>query len=254
MKRQKKNNNSDGQSGSDKKLQHSLSWISAAIFILGLAVIAGVWLESNSTIGEVRFSGHHFTDTEDLEASFSSPVGLHPDSVRFIELIDSINTLPWIRQAGARVDARGRMTIDVQERIPVARLAKSGHHLFIDSEGVIMPVIPGKPVNVPLLHGFAVESDSEFLAGKEFAHIREFLDTARKNDLAWITISEVAWSQKEGVIALTQENGVKLIFGYGDFKEKLDYWHTFYTEVVREKGIQNFSTVDIRYQNQIVTR
>lgn len=69
-----------------------------------------------------------------------------------------------------------------------------------------------------------------------------------------MTISEVAYNKEEGVVALSQENGVKLLFGSNDFRIKLENWEAFYTEVIRVKGIQTMQQVDLRFTNQVVTR
>jgi hypothetical protein len=87
-----------------------------------------------------------------------------------------------------------------------------------------------------------------------FLQVRDFLMKAKINGFGWTTISEVAFDQTDGVVALSQENGVKLIFGRNDFEMKLDNWKAFYKQVVRTKGIQTMQQVDLRFSNQVVTR
>ncbi|HBX65194.1 MAG TPA: hypothetical protein DEG32_03250, partial [Balneolaceae bacterium] len=70
----------------------------------------------------------------------------------------------------------------------------------------------------------------------------------------WNTISEVVFDETDGVVALSHENGVKLLFGRNDFQTKLENWKAFYTDVIRTKGIQSMRQIDLRFTNQVVTR
>jgi len=239
---------------SDRQSKSALSWISGAVFILGLAVLAGIYWERNTNISEIRYSGIFFTNEKELGAVFESPIGIHTDSVRYFDVMDGVNTLPYVKSSGISVDARGRMTIEITERQPLALLIDGNNRFYIDEQGVKMPVIFEKSVNMPLLHGFTAEPQSEPLKGDEFKSVRDFLIAARNSELGWITISEVAYSRDEGVVALSHENGVKLLFGHGGYEQKVLHWSAFYIEVIREKGINHLTSVDMRYRNQIVTR
>jgi cell division septal protein FtsQ len=224
------------------------------VFILGLAIMAGIYWEMNTTIGEVRFTGNHFTDIQDLSATFEAPIGQHPDSVSYVHVIEAVSTLPYVMNAGIYVDARGRMIISIQERKPLGMLIDGGKRVYFDEHGVKLPVILEKSVNVPLVHGFRADSGAGFLEGREFEAVRDFLVAAKENEFGWITISEVTYNPGEGVVALSYENGVKLLFGEQSFETKLRHWEAFYSEIVRKKGIEQFDSVDLRYSNQIVTR
>lgn len=232
----------------------ALTWISGSLFILGLGILAGTYWEMNSSISEVRFTGNHFTEDHELADVFEAPIGFHPDSVSYVGIIEDVLSLPYVKNAGIRVDARGRMFVEIEERKPIAMLIHEGNRVYIDGNGVKMPVILTKSVNVPLLHGFPDDGGTKILEGDEFDSIRDFLMAAQKNEFGWITISEVAYNPEEGVVALSHENGVKLLFGHEDFEQKMRYWETFYSEIIRKEGIDQFTSVDLRYRNQIVTR
>jgi cell division protein FtsQ len=256
----KKRNRHKKQPGNSKKWNFSLqnrsalTWISGSLFICGLAVMAGIYWEKNTSVNEVRFVNNHFTDDQELSSVIDAPIGFHPDSVDYHELIQAASSLPYVHNAGIRVDARGRMIIDIHERKPIAMLLEGGNRYYIDKYGAMMPVILQKAVNVPLVHNSGFQKEDGYLTGSTFETVSDFLVAARENEFGWITISEVGYNTEEGVVALSHENGVKLIFGYSGFEEKLSYWKTFYSEVIRKEGIDQFSLIDLRYRNQIVTR
>jgi len=92
------------------------------------------------------------------------------------------------------------------------------------------------------------------LTGKRFAAVSEFLKAIKANPTGWVTISEISWDSEEGVVALSQQNGVKLIFGKSGFEEKFENWEAFYSQVIGVEGIDHFHTIDLRFAKQIVTR
>lgn len=237
-----------------KQPASEFTWILGAVFILSLAMLAGIYWERNASIKEVRFTGNYFTNETTLKAAFESPIGVHPDSIRYLEVMDAVNALPYVKSSGVSVDARGSMTIEITERQPLAMLIDGSRRVYIDKYGTKMPVMYETSVDVPLLHGFTAEPQSESLTGKEFESVRDFLIATKENELGWITVSEIAYNRNEGVVALSHENGVKLLFGHGEYDRKVRHWIAFYTEIVREEGINHLTSVDMRYRDQIVTR
>lgn len=244
------NRHSNKKTGSS----HSLKTLMAVVLlIMGIAVIAGYYLEKNSVISDVKYEGNDFTSSELLKSAFDSPVGVHADSVDYARLINSVNSLPYVKSSAISKGATGNLTITLTEREPIARLIGSNQQSYVDEDGIKLPLIPEKAVDVPLLYGFPVSPLSDTLAGSAFENVRDFLIEASKSDLSWVTISEVAWNGREGVVALSYENGVKLLFGKNNFDSKIRHWEEFYAKVIKEKGIGAFESVDLRFRNQIVT-
>lgn len=223
------------------------------LLLMGLAMIAGYYLEKTSVISQIQFKGNHFTSLDELQNSIHSPVGLHPDSVNFMQLIESVNKLPYIKHTAISKGATGNITITVTEREPLALLIRDSRQVYFDEDGVKLPVILEKTVDVPIVYGFPVNPVSDTLKGNEFENVRDFIQEASKSDIGWITISEIAWNDREGVVALSYENGVKLLFGEQNFDTKIRYWEEFYSKIIKTKGIDTFERVDLRFRNQIVT-
>ena len=78
--------------------------------------------------------------------------------------------------------------------------------------------------------------------------------SALNNQFGWVTISEVIYDEYEGVIAMSHENGVKLLFGTDDYDQKFKNWEVFYSEVIAYKGIQAMQQIDLRFTDQVITR
>lgn len=229
-------------------------WIFLSIALLTGAVLAGLYIEKNTLIEDVKFEGNQYTDTESLQGALESPVGMLADSVNFDELFDDLKTLPYIKDATVSMGIRGTLTFHVYEREPIALLVDGSKRIYVAEGGIKLPIVPGQVKDVPLIYGFSANPISDSLKSNSYQQVENFLMAARSNELGWITISEVGWNESEGVVALSYENGVKLLFGRDQFEKKMKNWEAFYTEVVSRKGINAFKSIDLRFKDQIVTR
>jgi cell division protein FtsQ len=230
--------------------------ISGIMLIVGLAVLAGYWYEQNTVIDGIEFRGYHFTAPGDLEASIGDrlPEGMMADSVDYRSLIGAVTSLPYVEDVSVSMGRRGVLTFTVTEREPLAMLVDGTRRVYVAEGGIKLPLVDGKSVDVPLVYGFPAEPVSDTLSSEGYRQVEEFLTEARNNRFTWITISEVAWNEREGVVALTAENGVKLLFGHSDYNRSVRHWEGFYEEVVSVRGIRSFDQIDLRFRNQIVTK
>ncbi|MFA5668144.1 MAG: FtsQ-type POTRA domain-containing protein [Balneolaceae bacterium] len=228
--------------------------ITAILMASGLAMLAAIYWNKNVTVEHVQFSGNYFTETEQLEAAAVVPFGISPDSIDVQAIRQRIEALPYVKIATPYIEPNGNLNISITEREPLAMLVQADNRVYVDEEGVRLPIVNGKIRNVPLVYGFNATATKDTLNNTEFIQIRDLLVSARTNQFGWATISEVAYNGEEGVIALSQENGVKLVFGENDFDIKFENWETFYAEIVRVKGINKIQQVDLRFLNQVVTR
>ena len=236
-----------------KNSSNPIIWIAGLIVACGLAAVAGLYWNQSMTVQNVTFKGQHFVELKKLEEVAQIPTNIHPDSIDFQAILDKIEGIDYIKSALVIVEPGGDLTIEVEERKPIAMLMQASNKVYVDEDGVQLPIIMGKSQDVPLVYGFK-QNVSDTLTSDAFEQIRDFLVQAQLRPLGWTTISEVVFTQPEGVTALSHENGVKLLFGYNDFSNKLDNWEVFYSEVIREKGIQNMRQVDLRFRNQVVTK
>lgn len=228
-------------------------WIAGAVFVLGLAVMAGLYWSSTMKVQRVQFEGNYFVSVEDLQL-VDVPTGVNPDSMNFGEIRNRFEKLPYVKQADISIEPNGNMNISITERQPVALLVDNKKKIYVDNAGIKLPIVSGKTVDVPILYGFNATPMQDTLQSDSFKTVSNFLTAVHNNDVANATISEIAWSSSnEGIVALTNQNGVKLIFGKGGFDTRLRNWEAFYGKVIKQKGIKKMRSVDLRFEGQIVT-
>jgi len=241
------------KSNSEKFSIGKTGWAAFALLMLGLAVLAGFYFDQNTRISAVEFTGYTFTEETELHQAIESPVGMLADSVDFQSIFKSVQAMPWVRSMSVRMTFRGVLTVEIDEREPIGLLAGSTRKTFFDEDGVLLDARLGTYADVPIVYGFNASAPGDTLKGDDFEQVRKFLSAAKKDPFSWPTISEVAWNSTEGIVALSSENGVKLLFGRDDFNNKINHWKEFNRAVVSHKGINSFRSVDLRFRNQIVT-
>lgn len=228
-------------------------WITAVLLLAGGAVYAGLYLEKSTIIQDVEFSGNYYTETEELWASFESPVDMVADSVSFQQILEDLKTPAYVKDVSVTMNRRGVLNFRVTEHQPIAMLTNNVRRYYLAEGGYMMPVLPGKVVDVPILYAWETVNENR-LSDDVYEIVEEFLIAARNNQFGWATISEISWNAGEGVVALSSENGIKLLFGKESFSEKLEKWELFYSQVAAVKGLDIFHTVDLRFEDQIVTK
>lgn len=249
----KKESHSDKPKKAFSSSANSLSWIVGAILILICAAIAGIYWNSTITVQHVKFEGNRFVSTAALQ-KVDIPLGINPDSLNFINIMQRFEKIPYVKHATINVRPSGNLLIHINERQPIAMLADGAHKIYVDKEGLRLPIIPGKAVNVPILYGFNALPMNDTLKSPAFKTTAKFLMEVKRNPVSNATISEVAWTEAKGIIALTNHHGVKLVFGRGDYTTRLRNWEAFYGKVIKQKGIEQMQLVDLRFKGQIVTR
>lgn len=239
---------------SNTKKSKILPWATSAMLVVGIAVLAAIYWNKNVTVDSVSFNGINLSTEEQLLKVANVNLGVHPDSLDLDMIISNINQVDYVLEAIPYVEPSGELNIQIKERTPIALLMNDSEKSYVDKDGVKLPILDGKSFDVPLVYGFNASLNGDTLNTEEFKQISSFLVGAKQNKFGWMTISEVAYNKEEGVVALSQENGVKLLFGSNDFKTKLENWEAFYSEVIRVKGIKTMQQVDLRFTNQVVTR
>lgn len=223
------------------------------MIVTGIAVFAAVYWSMHVTVQEVKVNALTFVEQQQINEAAAIPFGIKPDSLNLDEVVKRVEKLDYIHSVTPYIEPSGDLRLNVKERQPIGMLINGEDRIYVDHEGVRLPILDGKELNLPLVYGFSA-TRKDTLDNEGFKQISKFLIQAKNNGFGWSTISEVAFDEQDGVVALSHENGVKLLFGRNDFELKFENWQAFYAEVIKTKGIDKMQQVDLRFTNQVVTR
>ena len=228
----------------------------AILLLVAIAggISLGWYFNRMAHIKSIVVEGNYFTESGAILDKASIPVDISPDSVSFLEAIHRIETLPYIKEAMMSKRPSGRLEVSVLERQPIGMLISGSSRRYFDEDGVVLPVVMGKTIDVPLVYGIGIRAIADTLESVAFTDVRDFLLIARNDPVAASTLSEIAWSPEEGIVALSTENGIRIVFGSLNLAEGIRNWNLFYTQVIAIRGSSEFSSVDLRFNGQVVTK
>jgi cell division septal protein FtsQ len=227
--------------------------MTTVLMVGGIAILAAIYWNQNVTVQDIRVNALSFTEYEVVKNTAAVPVGIKPDSLNLDAIVNRVEKLDYVRSVKTYIEPNGTLRLTVTERDPIAILIDGSKRMYVDKEGVKLPVKEGVVMDLPLVYGYQTGL-GDTLESNSFEQVRDFLMKARNDGFGWTTISEVAFDANDGVVALSHENGVKLIFGRNNFQTKLENWKAFYGQIVKTKGINTIQQVDLRFKNQVVTR
>ena len=214
-----------------------------------------------------------FIDEEDVKDFFKE----RKDSILHASLknIDvnglekALNSHPAIENAEISVDVNGDLKIDVTQRTPLVRVMNlDGESYYIDNTSKLMPLNDKYTARVIVATGFIMEP---YAARYQFS-----VNSISNNELfSKVSVLDDIYNisvfiSKDSVLAsmihqinITTEKEIelypsignhKIIFGEAkDFEEKFNKLKLFHTEGLNKTdGWNKYSTINIKYKNQVV--
>lgn len=227
-------------------------YLFVSLFLLVAAIVIGLYFNRSMVIGEISVHGYEMADPGAIIAQSGLSEGMHGDSIVYLDVIERIEQMPWVSSAHLSLSQSGKMRIRVEEEEPIALLVDEGRSAWVTSSGIQLPVVLGKPVDVPILYGFKVADRPDTLRHDNFQKAQSFLATAARYPGLYAMISEVMVTKEEGLVALADHNAVRLTFGHRNFDERLRNWKTFQSKVISEKGMEQMRSLDFRFRGQVV--
>ncbi len=164
----------------------------------------------------------------------------------------------FLRSVSVNRDVPALITIDVEERVPVAAVA-ADRLLYLDEEGVLLPHTRSEKIfDIPVLTGDIRSRDmipGRLLFTPGIRAALRLLALARAfDDALYRRISEVHIDDDGEMTIYTAEGGVPVFFGQGGMPAKLAkldaFWHTF----VDHRGAAALEYIDLRFDDQVVVR
>jgi len=233
-------------------------YLFAAVLLIVAAVVISWQFNTSDEISGMSVQGDRMSDASEVLERSGLAEGMHGDSIVFLDVIERIETLPWIRMAHVNLTPSGQVRIRVEEEEPMALLVDRGRNALVTESGMTMPVVLGHRVDVPILYGFEVSNTfwetgtPDTLRSESFEKVRSFLTEATRYPGLYAMISEVMVTDDDGVVVLSDENAVRLTFGHEDFDDRLRKWQAFQSQVISRKGISQVRSLDFRYRGQVV--
>jgi cell division protein FtsQ len=238
-------------------VRRHLTWIGAGLVVVFL--VAGVtYYLSTLTVEKIVVDGSVHA-TEDVVARLSGIVPgdtlyrLEPDAVA-----GRVALHPWVDRADVTRWPTGVLSIDVEERVPVAlSVSATGEPVYyLDRWGESMPVDSVSRYDVPLLRGIA--------NGSRPVTVRDSLTVELLGVLAALPPSVdgllsdliVRADGEVDVVTVPVHDGdcILVRMGRGDYDRKMRTLRAFWTQAVAGHPEKRIESIDLRFRGQVVTK
>lgn len=247
----------------DKKTQSRLKKalaITAVVFVFGSATMAAYsyglhsWRFRLDSSENIEISGVHNASRAQVMDVIGGDIGRNIFFVPLEERKKQLEQIPWVESATVMRLLPNRLTIEIQERMPVAFARISSKISLIDAHGVVL----GMPANRQTKYSFPVIegiTETEPLSSRAAA-MRIYDRLARELDGGGThysqDLSEVDLSDPEDVKAMANSGGgaVLIHLGNSDFLTRYQLFVTHISEWRQQ--FQNLQSIDLRYEGQIV--
>ncbi|MBR1569873.1 MAG: hypothetical protein IJ823_05570 [Bacteroidales bacterium] len=208
----------------------------------------------------------HFVSKADIEEwldkDYHAYVGLPLDSVNLDRIEQLLLTRSGVRGCEAWLTDDGVLHIDITQREPAVRFQNGKTGFYADASGFIFPLQAGETASVPVVDGKIPLKVEEGFKGylddpAQQAWLQQIIGLMNfiKGSVWENNIRQMTVNADGNLVLIPWEGREKFIFGEPvRVQEKFLLMRSYYEGVVPSKDPGYYSTVDLRYRNQLVCR
>lgn len=256
-----------------KKMNKALRLLGYLVAVLAVAGMLG-FVESSKSVAvcegmEIEFAGADsirlVTENEIRQSvinKLGEPVGMNLRAIDFDGMEELLKSLPHLRHVAVYSTVDQHVRVEVDQRKPMIRLLdRTGKSAIVDREGVIMPVSGNAVLRLPVFTGdFGITQEkieqnfpiTDSTATMALMNAFEFGRCITADSFAQAQFQHVVMDKNGDLVAYPQVGNHTIIFGKNDFEEKLKRLKVFYREGMTANNWNKYSSINLKYKNQIV--
>lgn len=193
--------------------------------------------------GIIVSNGTNVTRAEILN-SFEIEMGINVFKINYKEIKNSVEKLPYIKSAEAKILFPDEIKIDYVERKPFALVKYLESYMVMDKYGYILEITrQNKYQDLPIIYNiefdtYEIGKQFEDTAKTKYDNVVYLLETAVKNEFSY-TISEINYESIGNVKLWIKESDIEVIYGDIDrnfIGDKLNYIEEVLNNTKGKKG------------------
>ena len=195
-------------------------------------------------IGENNLFITNETVSKLLIQNYGSVKNVPKETLDLNKLENALKSNPMIKTAEVYVAVNGTLNAEIEQKTPIARVSTNASY-YIDDEGFYMPLSNNYSARVPLVTGH-IEKNNLKTIYKVANKIKgdEFLKT---------NVIEIHQNiDKSIALRLRQCNFLVQLGGVDFLDKKINNLKAFYKKSIKEKTLDNYSKVNLQFDNQVV--
>lgn len=210
---------------------------------------------------------YRFVTEEDikgyLDKYYGAYIGQRLDSIALHKVEKILDVQSAVLKTEAYTTDDGMLNIRLTQREPVIRFQKGNFGFYSDVNGFIFPLQENYTTPVPVMDGAVPINCAKGYKGapeseKErawLASVIAMVDYMGKTRTWAQNIVQMHVDGNGDIVMIPREGKEKFIFGSpGEARAKFDRMADYYRYILPEKGEGFYSTVNVKYDNQIVCK
>lgn len=152
---------------------------------------------------------------------------------------------PMVEHASVYLTVDGSLKTKIKQRTPIARILSNSESYYIDKQAKIMPLSKNHAARVLLVSGN--------ISAEDYSNIHLLATTILNDDFLKKQLVEIEKTPQNEFVLKTRVGDQKIILGKLDnLNEKFKNLKSFYNKTMVDKTIDNYSAINLKYNNQVV--
>lgn len=202
-------------------------------------------------------NGLFFVSEKDIQAVFYH---LNPDTSKAITDINlyafekKLKQNPFIKQAQVFTDMKGTIYVTVVQKQPLLRIINNnGVSYYLDENGNKMPLSNNFTSRVPVATGFIETTGQLHRDSAVLKQLFDLISFIHSDDLLLAMCEQIDVSEKGEFEFIPKMSRHRFLLGdASELDKKFERMKIFYTEVMPCDSVHRFTTVNVKYNNQII--
>ncbi|MBO8093482.1 MAG: FtsQ-type POTRA domain-containing protein [Prosthecochloris sp.] len=228
--------------------------------LTGLGLYGQKW-KKNVWVRQVVISGTDLLEVRELEAYAADLLDMPLERIDTGMIRRRYENHPYIAEASVTKELNGIVRVVISERSPLARLVADGAQAIIDTAGVVIPSRAFPPGTIRLVDasGFSLpregRKDVSYADHELFGVLRGFLAALDSTEYARLLVRKIVLESENKTYFTVSGTSARFVVGNeGNYKEKLKKFEIFWQKVVSRKGIDSYTSVDLRFRDRVFAR
>jgi cell division protein FtsQ len=195
-------------------------------------------------IGEENLFVTHETVSKLLIVNQQSVTNKPKEIIDLNDLEVALNSNPMIKEAQAYINVDGKLTAEVNQKKPIARVSTNASY-YVDNDGGYMPLSTNYSARVPLVTGY-IEKNNLYNVATVARKILsdEFL---KKN------VVEIHQNENKSIdLKLRKDDFTIQLGSLKKLDKKINNLKAFYQKALRDSTLNKYSVVNLRFDKQVI--
>ena len=159
-------------------------------------------------------------------------------------LENALTANPLIKEAQVFIDVEGKITAEIKQRKPIARVSTNASY-YIDDTGSYMPLSTNYTARVPLITGTVYKND--------LANVYTIASKIQQDEFLKKHVVEIHQNDNKTIDLKFRLNSFKIQLGsLKALDKKINNLKAFYQKAMKDNTLESYSVVNLRFDNQVI--